>query len=284
LKRDHVSFAELSRLPGFEGEYAMCPVEHPNIIWWPRMSEEAIEILGRLRKEGAFHFHLASPLTYLTDGCVVKFPLAKRNMQYATPHWLPVCLKTGPLPCSEDGCPGRETKRIKPVKRPKSFTARYTDAFAKLNGWSPTNEHFSFRQLAGRGRDRSDDDSPVWRSGADDPDHVLDHLFFFRRERKPAAIVTMPYHGGLEQAQRLAERYGLIALAPPIAAAGWWLPGSAECFVFVRQGTGVRWLPEQEDEAAYEKFAEEHAEDQRRRVEEYERQKAMYAAKQENSA
>jgi hypothetical protein len=160
---------------------------------------------------------------------------------------------------------------------------RYTEAFAKLNGWSPSNEHFSFRQLAGKRRDRGGDDMPIWRSGADDPDHVLDHLAFFRRERKPIAVISMPYHGDREAAQQLAAHYGLVMLAPPIATAGWWLPGTngTECFVFVRSGTAVRWLPGQEDEAAYERFAEEHAEDQCRRVEEYERQKAAWAAKQE---
>jgi hypothetical protein len=236
------------------------------------MSQEAIKLIGQLRKEKAFHFHLADPLTYLVDGIMMKLPIAKRAAQYATPHWLPVCLKIGPGPCHEDGCPGRAGKRTNPVKR-QSFTARYTEAFAKLNGWSPSDKHFSFRQLAGRRRDRGGDDSPIWRSGDDDPDHVLDHLFFFRRDRKPIAIVTMPYHAELEKAQRLAERYGLIALTPPIAEAGWWCPGDSECFAFVCPGTEVRWLPEQMQQELYEKFAEEYTEFQRQRVQEFERQR-----------
>jgi hypothetical protein len=33
---------------------------------------------------------------------------------------------------------------------------------------------------------------------------------------------------------------------------GWWYPGATECFVFVRHGTVVRWLPEQLTDAEWE--------------------------------
>jgi hypothetical protein len=62
LKRDHVSFAELSGLPGFRGDYSLSSADFPNVIWWANMSEDAIDTLNRLREEGVFHFHPASPL------------------------------------------------------------------------------------------------------------------------------------------------------------------------------------------------------------------------------
>jgi hypothetical protein len=132
------------------------------------------------------------------------------------------------------------------------FTDRCTKAFADLNGWAPTDRQFTFDQLAGRAKTCDYMEMPI-RYGADE---VLDHIFWFRRSRKPIAVVAMPYNGDRARAQQLAAQYGLIALAPPIANAGWWLPGEngTECFAFVRQGTEVHWLPEQIDGTAYEKF------------------------------
>jgi hypothetical protein len=98
---------------------------------------------------------------------------------------------------------------------------------------------------------------PICCRGADG---VLDHIFWFRCERKPAAVVSMPYNGDRLLAQELAAQYGLIMQAPPIVNAGWVRSdhpgknGGSECFVFVPPGTMVRWLPGQVDGAAYEKF------------------------------
>jgi hypothetical protein len=64
-----------------------------------------------------------------------------------------------------------------------------------------------------------------------------------------------------------------MAHAPPIAEAGWWLPGKngTGCFAFTRQDTEVCWLPEQMSAPAYEKFVAEF--NQERHVE-FERRKA----------
>jgi hypothetical protein len=149
------------------------------------------------------------------------------------------------------------------------FTDRCTRAFATLNGWSLTDYQFTFNQLAGRTRIRDVMEMPIRRRyGADS---VLDHLFWFRRERKPVAVVSMPYHGNREAAQQLAAQYGLIMLAPPIVNAGWArsvaLPGEngTECFAFVRPGTEVRWLPGQKHESAYREFVAVFNRDRERR-------------------
>jgi hypothetical protein len=159
------------------------------------------------------------------------------------------------------------------------FTDRYTEAFAKLNGWvQHTDRLFTFDQLAGRAKTCNYMAAPlVCYSGTGG---VLDHLFWFPRERKPVAVVSMPYHGNRKAAQQYAAQYGLIMLAPPIVNAGWWLPGQngTECFVFVRQGTEVRWLPGQESENAYKEFVDEF---NRERHEAFERRRAVEAAKQQ---
>jgi hypothetical protein len=115
LKKDHVSFAELSRLPGFKGDYSLSSADFPNIIWWVNMSEGAIDTLTRLRKEGVFHFHPANPLIYLIDGCSLTLPIVKRVVNYKTPHWAPVSLKLGPGPCHERGCP-KKGRRPRPSR------------------------------------------------------------------------------------------------------------------------------------------------------------------------
>jgi hypothetical protein len=134
-------------------------------------------------------------------------------------------------------------------------TKRCAQAFAKLNGWSVTNDHFSFRQLAGKGRAHSNDEAPRWWRGDQDIAHVLDHIQWFRQNRRPIAIVCMPYGVSIEDAQEMAQRYGLVACAPPIECSGWWLPKYSQCFAFVRSGTTVRWLPGQCDAEAFEEFA-----------------------------
>jgi hypothetical protein len=76
----------------------------------------------------------------------------------------------------------------------------------------------------------------------------------------------MLYNGDRARAQQLAAQYGLIVLAPPIGNAGWWLPGEngTECFAFVRQGTEVRWLREQEHESAHKEFVAKFNQERRR--------------------
>lgn len=136
-------------------------------------------------------------------------------------------------------------------------TQRCAKAFAKLNGWSLSSAHFSFRQLAGKGCTRSNDDAPLWWTGAQIlVGDVMDHVRWFRQNRKPIAIISMPYLTSIENAQKLAQHYGLVACEPPIELSGWWAPKHTSCFAFVRPGTTVRWLPEQCDPAAFEAFAQ----------------------------
>jgi hypothetical protein len=76
----------------------------------------------------------------------------------------------------------------------------------------------------------------------------FDHPIYFRRDRRNAAIVSMPY-GGLNTfaaADDFAERHGLRLHAPPSPWASFWYPGETLFLVFasarVRE---IVWLPEQ---------------------------------------
>lgn len=92
LQRDYVTFAELSRIPGFEGEFALHAPNYPNIIYWSHVSREAADAIEELRREKFFEFRPASPMSYLIDGVSLDLPLAKRRYHYKTLHWLPVTL------------------------------------------------------------------------------------------------------------------------------------------------------------------------------------------------
>jgi hypothetical protein len=108
--KDYVSFAELSRMEGFDGDLAMATESHPNIIWWAGMSREAVDILVRLERDGFFHFHLASWLIYMIDGRYPNMPIATQKRNYKTLHWLPLTLKSGSGPCKDKECPRRKEK------------------------------------------------------------------------------------------------------------------------------------------------------------------------------
>jgi hypothetical protein len=253
----HVTFAELDRkIEGFSGgnlEIGIDNEQASNIILWQGLTEEAVDALEELRQAKKIHQIPTIMLTYLVDGKALRLPLVKRPQHYKEPHWAPVCFNPGPAP----------EHPPKPPRRPPSppqvvASRKAARAFASLNGWSQTEKAFSFLQLAGLGRKRSDDLMPACTRGDQDPAGVLDHLYWFKQNGKPVAIITMPYsyRGELAAAEKLAEQYGLIVAAPPIRESGWHLPGpnGTRCYAFVRPGTTVKWLPEQSEAAAFENW------------------------------
>jgi hypothetical protein len=115
LKKDHTSFAQLNRIEGFgNGHFALCK-GHENLVLWPHMSREAIEIIEWLLDEDVVHLHVTTKLTYLIDGCVPALPLATSRWQYKTPHWIPAVLKNGSAEvCTDRDCPGAVKPRARP--------------------------------------------------------------------------------------------------------------------------------------------------------------------------
>lgn len=62
-----------------------------NHILWAGVNEEFHEAFGLLISRIGVQLRATTPLVYMCDGMVPKFPLAKRiNFLYKTPHWLPV--------------------------------------------------------------------------------------------------------------------------------------------------------------------------------------------------
>jgi hypothetical protein len=252
--RKHVTFVELDRIEGFSGgdlEISIGNEQASNIVLWQRLTREAVTALEELRQTKKIHQLPASVLSYLIDGKSLRLPLAKRAQHYKEPHWMPVYFNPGPAP----------EHPPKPARRPPSppcivASRKAAREFATINGWSRTEKAFSFRQLAGLGRKHSDDLMPVCTQGDQDPDRVLDHLYWFKQDGKPIAIITMPYHGELDVAEKLARSYGLIAAAPPIRESGWHSPGrnGTYCYAIVRPGTTVKWLPEQSDSTMFENW------------------------------
>lgn len=87
-----VSFAELSRIEGFNGDLEI-KLNHPsvsNVVLWSGLSEEAIEALEVIRKEGEYIISPSTILVYLMDGVSLNLPIAKSKRHYKKPHWAPV--------------------------------------------------------------------------------------------------------------------------------------------------------------------------------------------------
>ncbi|MGY3584339.1 hypothetical protein ACVIGB_006603 [Bradyrhizobium sp. USDA 4341] len=101
LTHDWVSFAELSRIPGFvdlENGWAKLHPEFENMILWSGISDEGCAALDELREEGKIHWEVGNPFSYMIDGARMPMPLAKSARNYKTPHWLPVFYRPGPMP------------------------------------------------------------------------------------------------------------------------------------------------------------------------------------------
>jgi len=102
-RRDHVSFVELmdflraGDFPDVDGDHALEAA--PNVILWLGMSQRVTQTLMALRREGRLFAHPTHHFTYLVDGGMPNFPLAKRPLHggYKTLHWLPVTLRVVPF-------------------------------------------------------------------------------------------------------------------------------------------------------------------------------------------
>ena len=92
-KYQNVTFAELSKnIEGFKGNLELNAHDNPNIIFWQFLSTEAFDALQKLMKEKILDLKPASMLTYFIDGIILKLPIVTKNLNYQTPHWLPVVL------------------------------------------------------------------------------------------------------------------------------------------------------------------------------------------------
>ena len=92
--RQHVSLVELCReIQGFKGdrEYYL----GKNTVIWHECSDEAVEAMNSLTKEGKVVAVSCSPWVYITDGVKPEYPLVSSLTEdFDKPHWLPVTFST----------------------------------------------------------------------------------------------------------------------------------------------------------------------------------------------
>ncbi len=100
----HVSFAELEKAfpVYFGGNTALC-YPNPTIIIWTGFTDEGYNVFNSLISEKRVYLHGCKtflggvPLVYLTDGKILRFPLAKSIRVYKKERWLPCVLNTFPI-------------------------------------------------------------------------------------------------------------------------------------------------------------------------------------------
>lgn len=97
--RQHVSFAELGRIEGAEGDLEIS--FKGNIVLWAGLSDEFCDAFDSLKSNGKIRPVPCGSFIYLIDGTQLKMKVAKGIGPYKTPRWLPVCFVSdkykGPL-------------------------------------------------------------------------------------------------------------------------------------------------------------------------------------------
>ena len=90
-----VSFVQITRLQGARGDRALVAGD-TNVVLWDGLSQEAIDAIAGLRRDGLIEYVPTSVQTYVLDGARLKMPLAKSGAAmkqgYKKPHWLPVVI------------------------------------------------------------------------------------------------------------------------------------------------------------------------------------------------
>jgi hypothetical protein len=107
--------------------------------------------------------------------------------------------------------------------------------FAALNEWRETKSIFGPEDIGRRTHGRQQLLS----------DNVFDHVHFFKRDRRNAAIVTQPYFDASKEAAEMANDAGIAFHVARIPKASFHYPGATYFFVFAERDHKMRWLPEQ---------------------------------------
>ena len=88
-----VTFIELEReFPIFaNGDQDLMDQEH-NIIFWIDLTPVAINVLANLINSGKIYVHLAHWLSYVSDGCILKYEVTERKPKkaYKETRWIPL--------------------------------------------------------------------------------------------------------------------------------------------------------------------------------------------------
>ena len=94
-ENEGTSYVELENLftrLGFnwQGNLEICSDVNENVIFWAGWNKEALEVINSLQREGLIYKVPGEPFIYYIDGKALTLPIVRRNIQYKTPHWLPV--------------------------------------------------------------------------------------------------------------------------------------------------------------------------------------------------
>jgi hypothetical protein len=142
------------------------------------------------------------------------------------------------------GMPHRDPCRFywKLVPHELETQIQAAQAFAKINDWKAVSRGgFSLRALAGRQHE-------PW--SGQHACGLFDHMLYFRKHRRPAALVTQPYSDAglsvIDEAQEIADWLGLALHIPPAPKASIHYPGGTVFLVFTSKDHVIKWLPEQE--------------------------------------
>ncbi|MDD3293248.1 MAG: hypothetical protein A4E69_01047 [Syntrophus sp. PtaB.Bin138] len=87
-KGDGLTFVNLSEIPGFTGDASM-EIENKNIHCWFHCSLDGINALKELLDEKRIEITSTSHLSYVIDGQIPRYPIARQNRFYNEPRWFP---------------------------------------------------------------------------------------------------------------------------------------------------------------------------------------------------
>ena len=95
---DYVTYRELEVFfensgIDWKGNLEIYSVVCDNVIFWSGWNEKVVSALLSLQSQGKIEKEPCDVITYILDGSVMKFPVVKKNINYKTPHWLPIIFR-----------------------------------------------------------------------------------------------------------------------------------------------------------------------------------------------
>ena len=101
-KNEPVTFAELDRIPEFQGPCVWYWSKKTNIIFWIFISKKAIETMEQMLEDRLIYMELLYEpgiSTYLQAGKILRLPVVKKIKRkdftgFKKPHWIPVAFYT----------------------------------------------------------------------------------------------------------------------------------------------------------------------------------------------
>jgi hypothetical protein len=97
-RSEGISFAQMENMfddnsIDYNGDHIIGSSKYKNIYYWLNMSDDFSHAIIELRKEDKIEFNECNVIIYLADGKIIKYPLARKAIQYEEPHWLPTIIK-----------------------------------------------------------------------------------------------------------------------------------------------------------------------------------------------